>query len=287
MRQITASAAEVRRFLSGADREDALPALSGHKEANLVGGAGVETATWADDEGIVAHAVLGRHGEHVALEYAVASRVTASGEREVLTAAWAFALDRAEPDQVVVWAARRRQRAALESLGFQPVRRLLHMRRDGTRVRGARRRGPWRLRAWSPGRDDAAIVAINEAAFAGHPEQAGMTVRSFRADAKRLGTVPEDLVVVEDASGLAGFCWTRRVDEDEGEIYVVAVDPAMAGRGLGRLLVVGGLRRIGNTGARRASLWVDESNERAVRLYESLGFRRVAENVAYGPQPKR
>ena len=74
---------------------------------------------------------------------------------------------------------------------------------------------------------------------------------------------------------LAGFCWTKvHLDTQPvlGEIYVIAVDPDFAGRGLGRQLTVSGLRYLHQIGAPVGMLYVDSTNERAVSMYRSLGF---------------
>jgi mycothiol synthase len=79
----------------------------------------------------------------------------------------------------------------------------------------------------------------------------------------------------EEHGQLAGFCWTK-VHADHspplGEIYVIAVDPAFKGRGLGRKLTVAGLERLAAAGLTVGMLYVDASNTPAVALYEDLGF---------------
>jgi mycothiol synthase len=74
---------------------------------------------------------------------------------------------------------------------------------------------------------------------------------------------------------MAGFCWTKvheRHDPPLGEIYVVAVDPPAAGLGLGRKLTLAGLDHMARQGVTVGMLYVDATNEPAVRLYERLGF---------------
>ena len=86
---------------------------------------------------------------------------------------------------------------------------------------------------------------------------------------------PNGFLLHEIDGRLAGFCWTKvHLDTQPvlGEIYVIAVDPDFAGRGIGRELTVAGLRYLHQIGAPVGMLYVDSNNERAVSLYRSLGF---------------
>ena len=65
----------------------------------------------------------------------------------------------------------------------------------------------------------------------------------------------------------------------DGEIYRIAVDPAHHGRGLGREATLAGYRWLRKQPVvERATLWVDEGNEAAMRLYRGLGLEIVEVN---------
>jgi len=127
------------------------------------------------------------------------------------------------------------------------------------------------LRSWTP--DDAdALLAVNAAAFADHPEQGAMDAANL---AERMGEPwfrAEDLLLALDGDRLLGFHWTKRHDATTGEVYVVAVAPEAAGRGLGKHLTLAGLHHLADAGLTEVLLYVDADNPRAVRLYEGLGF---------------
>ncbi|GMA87565.1 hypothetical protein GCM10025868_28150 [Angustibacter aerolatus] len=66
-------------------------------------------------------------------------------------------------------------------------------------------------------------------------------------------------------------------------MYVVAVAPEHQARGLGRALVVAGLRHLADRGLGEVTLYVDGDNVAAVRTYERLGFGPWAVDVQVGP----
>ena len=57
-----------------------------------------------------------------------------------------------------------------------------------------------------------------------------------------------------------------------GEIYIIAVHPDFAGKGLGSALTVAGLQHLHLVGTPMGMLYVDAENLRAVTMYSQLGF---------------
>ncbi|GAB4012800.1 hypothetical protein GCM10028772_39350 [Nocardioides ultimimeridianus] len=154
-------------------------------------------------------------------------------------------------------------------LGFTADRELWVMRRPaGVLPEG----GGVRVRSFTP-TDTQALLEINAAAFAHHPEQGGMDAAGLAERMAEPWYDPADLLVAEDPDGtLVGFHWTKLHDARHGEVYVVGVAPSAQGRGLGRVLTVAGLNHLARRGVAEILLYVESDNVPARRLYESLGF---------------
>ncbi len=161
------------------------------------------------------------------------------------------------------------------TIGLHPGRALYQMRRH-IPVEAELARGPLPpTRAFVPGRDEEAWLEVNNRAFEWHPEQGGWDLATLKEREAEPWFDPEGFLVHEEGGKIAGFCWTKvHPDHDPalGEIYVIAVDPAATGRGLGRGLTLAGLDHLANRGLRTGMLYCDAANTKAVKLYVDLGF---------------
>jgi mycothiol synthase len=185
------------------------------------------------------------------------------------------------PDAVTAWSHADHPGAAAlaRRFGFEAVRSLWVMSRDagpvdvpavtGVAIRGYR------------DSDADEVVRVNAAAFAHHPEQGSMDAANLADRMAEPWFDPAGLLVADAGDRLLAFHWTKRHDAEHGEVYVVAVDPAAQGRGLGRAVTAAGLAHLASVGVRRIILYVESDNEPAIATYSRLGFTHTSTHVQY------
>ena len=284
----------VRALAEAAQAADGHPALSDAVWADLAQPGDTTVLLLASDGGEVCGALHLAARADGALTAAV---VVHPDHREtgVATALVEAALREVEATgggHVVLWAfgADERSDAFAASVGFTPERELWQMRVPLPLAEAPRWPPGVRVRAFRPGRDDAAWLTVNNRAFADDPDQRDWTEVVFRQRQSEPWFDPAGfLLAVDDADTIVGFCWTKvhppappHEPETLGEIYVIGVDPAFQGKGLGRALVVAGLASLHERGVRTGMLFVDASNAPAINLYKALGFTMSRVDRAYG-----
>ena len=198
----------------------------------------------------------------------------AAGESAGELAAAALAGD----DAVTAWSHNDHPAAAALAArhGLRRARELWVMRRrsseplselvvpEGVTVRGYR----------DEDRDE--VLRVNAAAFAHHPEQGSLDADGLAARMAEEWFDPAGLLVADAGEELRGFHWTKQHSAELGEVYVVAIDPAAQGQGLGRVLTLSGLRHLHGLGVGEVLLYVESDNAPAVHVYEGLGFTHAA-----------
>ncbi|MFI9813012.1 mycothiol synthase [Saccharothrix variisporea] len=173
--------------------------------------------------------------------------------------------------------------ALAAKLGYRKVRELLRLRRplDDTLPEPKLPDGV-RLRAFEPGRDEAAVVYVNHRAFSWHPEQGAMSIEDVRDKEHEHWFDPKGFLLAVDAEErLLGFHWTKTHTGDLGEVYVVGVDPDAQGGGLGKALTLAGLEHLRGTGRTEVMLYVESDNAPALAVYARLGFEKWDSDVQY------
>jgi mycothiol synthase len=182
-----------------------------------------------------------------------------------------------------------------EAAGFRRSRALWQMRRSlQSRIGKPLYADGVSVRTFRIGEDEDAWVALNRRAFSRHPEQGAWTRHDLDMREREPWFDVNGFFLAERDGHLAGFHWTKvhggsekragdggHGHEPIGEVYVVGVDPAERGTGLGRALTLTGLRYLRGRGLAQVMLYVDETNTAAIGLYESLGFTHWDTDVMF------
>ena len=128
------------------------------------------------------------------------------------------------------------------------------------------------------------FVSVNNRAFHWHPEQGGLTADDVRSRMVEPWFDPDGFRLHHRDGRLAGFCWTKvHSDHDPplGEVYVIAVDPDFAGRGLGGSVTLAGLEWLSGRALAVGMLYVESDNHPANAVYRRIGFRHHHTDRAY------
>jgi mycothiol synthase len=248
--------------------------------AHLARGLGGEAATAE----VVVEPAHRRHGVGTALVHALESALETAVQAEARTLRlWSHGHLEAA-------------RAFAARDGYSIVRELWSMRRslrsDADPLPGVQLPEGFATRHFVIGQDEDPWLRVNARAFADHPEQG----RLARHDLDRRIAEPwfdaRGFILIEDTRGfapvLAASHWTKVVPAErpevrptEGEVYVVGVDPAYQGLGLGLAVTILGLAHLRERGVTEAMLYVDADNSAAIEIYSRLGFTRFAADVMY------
>jgi mycothiol synthase len=94
------------------------------------------------------------------------------------------------------------------------------------------------------------------------------------------GCSPEDVIMAYEEDRPVGYCWTRKIplagtdpQENKGLIHMMGVDPEYRSKGIGKKVLLAGLKYLRCKNICRVELTVDKENPAARGLYESVGFK--------------
>lgn len=159
----------------------------------------------------------------------------------------------------------------------------------------------WQLDTFQPD-DLPELVALNSRAFAQHPEQGQLVATDFTQRFAQDWFDPQLLYLLRPAQSqtkrsaaqrsaeqqrikpqrakLGGFVWLKP-DPPQVELYVLGVDPAEQGQGLGSYLIQVALHAAWQNGYQKIVLYVDGANLPAVRAYTRAQFTVQARHTAF------
>lgn len=261
----SATRADILRLAERVERDDGAPPLSDQTLTHLRSSDVRHFLTRDAAGGLTGYAQLDGTSAEIAAEPAAAAGLL----DEALAAA---------PGPIQVWSHGRHSRLipVLEEHGFTRARELHQMRRDLGDLPGDPPLADGvTVRAFAPGRDDAAWLRVNAAAFATHAEQGRWTAADLQARIDEPWFDATGFLLAERDGDLLGYHWTKVHPDGLGEVYVLGIAPAAQGLGLGSALLVRGLRHLRDVrGCPAVLLYVDGDNPGALHLYERDGFTR-------------
>ena len=120
-------------------------------------------------------------------------------------------------------------------------------------------------------------LELNNKIFANHPDQGNWAIADLDNRMAEPWFDPEGFFIAFENKKIIGFCWTKIhhdfVNQDPtGELYVIGVDPDSHAQGIGKAVATTALNYLKQKGLNQVMLYVDADNDKALSLYESLGF---------------
>jgi len=137
------------------------------------------------------------------------------------------------------------------------------------------------IRAFAPGQDEQEWLRVNAAAFANHPEQGLIDLADLKDRMAEPWFNPDGFFVATRQGAMIGFHWTKQHQDQLGEVYVLGVAPWVSGQGIGKALLLTGLRWLQQQGCSRVKLYVEANHRAAIELYLTYGFTTASRDVMY------
>jgi mycothiol synthase len=297
---------QVRDLVDQVTAADGTPPLSDHVMLHLPRGGDADVRHLLVRSGteLVGYAHLDVTDQIAGSSAELAVRPSARGKG--IGRALAEELLRQSPDgRLRLWAHGEHPAAAklAAGLGFERTRSLWQMRRplaasDAPPLPPVTLPVGVSIRTFVVGQDEQEWTALNNRAFAAHPDQGRWELDEVLVREAEPWFDPKGFFLASRDGRLVGFHWTKvhggsthseqdgeHDHEPIGEVYVVGVDPSEQGHGLGPALTLLGLHHLLDLGLREVMLYVDENNTNAIRVYERLGFTRHATDVCFSRTP--
>lgn len=127
------------------------------------------------------------------------------------------------------------------------------------------------------------LVALHRRAFSGHPDRAKISDDDLTQQLVCASQHNERVFLARRNGVVAGFVWLKRKvlnSVTTTEIFLLAVDPLLHGKGVGRELIAQAFTSAHEHFATNTlMLYVDESNSHARRLYTQMGFQETGRDL--------
>lgn len=169
----------------------------------------------------------------------------------------------------------------LNKLGFKFVRSFPILRLNLSEIRLKNKTQNCQIRCLKRGEEEK-LTKLQNRSFANtwgyHPN----TIEEISNRINFSDYLTNDIIVGYDGNELIGYCWMQIYHNEIGldlkekpqaRIYMLGVDPQHRRKGIGKILLFEGLRRLKNKDIQIVELNVDSKNEAACRLYRSQGFK--------------
>jgi mycothiol synthase len=157
------------------------------------------------------------------------------------------------------------------------MRHILKLHRDLTTQSLPQAAPEFTIETFNTATHKQAWLELNNRVFTHHEDQGNWAMADLENRMAEPWFDPQGFFLATQSGEIQGFVWTKihqdLVNQDPvGELYVVGTAPEHHGRGIARALSVEAINYFVTKGLKHAMLYVDADNEKAIKLYESLGF---------------
>jgi len=167
----------------------------------------------------------------------------------------------------------------LDQMGFSRVRTYLDMLWNQSDLPELELPAGFSVRAFREG-DTQLLTQVQNDAFTGSWGFCPNTEEQIEYRTRMPNTTKAGIVFLLEGESPAGYCWTVTVPAENGVrgvIGMIGVVPQFRGKGVSRHILHAGMKHLRSVGLAEIGLEVDSSNDPAVRLYTSTGFKTVGE----------
>ena len=169
--------------------------------------------------------------------------------------------------------------ALLENMGFYQVRTYSFMVWQGASLPSGEITQGFHTTPFKDG-DEALLTRVQNDAFTGSWGFCPNTVDQIKYRTTMVNTNPQGILFLRNGEKTAGHCWTCIAPTPTGVrgiIGMIGVVPEFRGQGISDSILLSGMRYLQSIDVQGIELEVDSNNTPAIRLYTSVGFKKVSD----------